>query len=596
MLALGSLGGCTHQEFPADQWRQGETTELRIGVSRDASATPEEGVTKLRLIVFRSHRPDQDGDGQLVLNSVSANQSSFTEVVSTGFLDFYFIANEPTDLSSITTVEQLEAAVLTHSAAELASHPTPTAIPMYGCYKEVKAVAGGKTYVGNIEQSVFGLERLLAKVSVKLNVKNSNFPAGTGRQVTVDHVQVKSLPEQSYWIAKPYTATASMITTTQQNAATVTPPTDFDASWEHTFYVPEYTLSDPSKRAYVSVTAHQVSDATNTCEYLIPIGNAMDDAKRYGDRYDLTRNRHYTFTGNIKGYGNNDLELKLTVEDWKPVPVGGEAGEYVNFERNLMDDVETSDYITVAAGSVLKVECETNVGGWWVQARLSNNDIFASTAKSAAVTSATRQTQEMTIATLPVAPAKIETIEVCTNDLAGREVVIKQIFNDCGVIRSSVLAAAGWPADRLPPTGLQIAVRGRKVLPGGIAEGGDIMTSWGPEARSIPGTATGLGMGKGNTDVLMAENVNGSVLCPSADYCRSMGAEWYLPSVDELELIYTNHAFLGSSYTFSDSEVYWSSSEYSVTWGWLFIFNLVNGEKDYAYKTMAARVRCVREF
>lgn len=79
--ALGMLGGCVHQEVPADQWRQGETTELHMAIARAASADPEEAVTKLRLIAFRSRLPGQEGDGKLVFNSVSTDQSTFSEIV-----------------------------------------------------------------------------------------------------------------------------------------------------------------------------------------------------------------------------------------------------------------------------------------------------------------------------------------------------------------------------------------------------------------------------------------------------------------------------------------------------------------------------------
>lgn len=586
--ALGLLGGCVHQEVPADQWRQGETTELHMAIARAASADPEEAVTKLRLIAFRSRLPGQEGDGKLVFNSVSTDQSTFKEIVPTGYLDFYFIANEPTNLSAVTTVEQLEAAALTHTAAELASHPVPTALPMYGCYKEVKAATGGKLYVKGAEQYQFALERMLAKVSVKLNVKNSNFPAGTGKQVTVDRVQVKSLPAQSYWVSKPYTA-GTLIASTQQTATAVTPSAGFNASWEQTFYVPEYILANADKKAYIEVTAHQVGDPTNTCTYLVPIGNAMDDAHRYGDRYDLTRNRHYSFTGNIKGYGNSDLELKLTVQDWSTVPVEGVTGQYVGFKKILMNGVALTEPVTIENNGTLKVECETNVGGWWVRVRLHDKSILATGTPTAAVTTVTRQEQEIAI-TLPPS-ASIDVIEVCATDIAGREVVMKRIINACGVIPRSVLVAAGWPEATAPANGLQVATRGDSKLPGEAPETEDPVKQLKTNNEGTPGTAArGLGMGKSNTDAMIAANA-GNVQHSAANYCRAMGPEWYLPSWDELTLFWTYRSLLGPSYTFG-AATYWSTTETNNNYN--FNVNLGNGTSNTGNKTDSYRVRCVR--
>lgn len=486
-------------------------------------------------------------------------------------------------------MEQLEAAALTHTAAELASHPVPTALPMYGCYKEVKATTGGKLYVKGAEQHEFALERMLAKVSVKLNVKNSNFPAGTGKQVTVDRVQVKSLPAQSYWVSKPYTATGTLIASTQQTATAATPPAGFNASWEQTFYVPEYILANADKKAYIEVTAHQVGDPTNTCTYLVPIGNAMDDAHRYGHRYDLTRNRHYSFTGNIKGYGNSDLELKLTVQDWSTVPVEGVTGEYVKFNRILLDGVELTEPVTITASGRLKVECETNVGRWKV-VLFDNKEPFQATNLTAAVSVSTQQNQEIVI-TLPTRPNTIRTIEVYANNIGGQTVLIKRILNDNSVIPRSVLVAAGWTAN-LPANGLQVATRGSGLLPGALAETNDPTKQWKTVTTANPGTADGLGMGKSSTAAMIAANV-GAEQHPAANYCRALGPEWYMPSKSEWVLLTKNRTQLGSSYTFNNG-FYWSATEGSDTTVSYTVHSATGNSNNDIKTNDASKVRCIR--
>ncbi len=75
--------------------------------------------------------------------------------------------------------------------------------------------------------------------------------------------------------------------------------------------------------------------------------------------------------------------------------------------------------------------------------------------------------------------------------------------------------------------------------------------------------------------------------------------DWYLPSKEELMLMYRNIDVINAAATASkgtvcESEYYWSSTEYDEEQAWK--MNLVTGQVAHYYKTYAARVRAVRAF
>jgi hypothetical protein len=121
-------------------------------------------------------------------------------------------------------------------------------------------------------------------------------------------------------------------------------------------------------------------------------------------------------------------------------------------------------------------------------------------------------------------------------------------------------------------------------------------TVWGCFGTLIGGTSSSVGSGQANTTAILNECSNPGIaarIC--ADYSVTVGgivyADWFLPSKDELNLMYVNQNALGGF----DSYSYWSSTENSnafVAWGQYFV---TGGQSDY-YKYSGRRVRAVRAF
>jgi hypothetical protein len=131
---------------------------------------------------------------------------------------------------------------------------------------------------------------------------------------------------------------------------------------------------------------------------------------------------------------------------------------------------------------------------------------------------------------------------------------------------------------------------------------------WGAKDRNVGGTNTGRGAGKRNTqiiaDYLRDSGETGRAAQVVLDYRQGGYDDWFLPSKDELNLMYENLKAKGlgrfrdgsSGYSF-----YWSSSQSTSERAW--VQNFVNGrQEDYSgwdgsgRKDKACPVRAVRAF
>ena len=97
-----------------------------------------------------------------------------------------------------------------------------------------------------------------------------------------------------------------------------------------------------------------------------------------------------------------------------------------------------------------------------------------------------------------------------------------------------------------------------------------------------------------------------TILIPSGStakiWVEGLGTNWYLPSIDELSLLWNNRFHvnqtaraIGSTLlSYSASAYYWSSTEYNAINACYFLFG--NGAQDYNSKTDTYSVRAIRAF
>jgi hypothetical protein len=117
--------------------------------------------------------------------------------------------------------------------------------------------------------------------------------------------------------------------------------------------------------------------------------------------------------------------------------------------------------------------------------------------------------------------------------------------------------------------------------------------AWGCYGTSIPGTQLTVGSGEANTSLIVSGCNEASF---AAQLCNDLTlggqSDWFLPSRDELELMYRNLHLNGQG-NFDMSTFYWSSAESNSNGAWVFDFGFgdaLNGfDKDYANYVRAIR-------
>jgi hypothetical protein len=119
--------------------------------------------------------------------------------------------------------------------------------------------------------------------------------------------------------------------------------------------------------------------------------------------------------------------------------------------------------------------------------------------------------------------------------------------------------------------------------------------SWGCTGTAIVGTSTDINTGAANTNAIVTGCAEASF---AAKICSDLSLEsytdWYLPSLDELKLMYTNLHKKGYG-NFSTTNSYWSSSQYNASLAWYAIFGF-NPTYAETTKNYNFYVRAVRSF
>jgi hypothetical protein len=113
---------------------------------------------------------------------------------------------------------------------------------------------------------------------------------------------------------------------------------------------------------------------------------------------------------------------------------------------------------------------------------------------------------------------------------------------------------------------------------------------WGCYSTLISGAyGTVVGTGEQNT----ADIIAGCDETTAASVASAYGPGWYLPSLDELNLLYTQQGVVGG---FASLNIYWSSSQVSAGDAWSQLFDDGRQFDDGFIKLYSLRVRAVRDF
>lgn len=119
---------------------------------------------------------------------------------------------------------------------------------------------------------------------------------------------------------------------------------------------------------------------------------------------------------------------------------------------------------------------------------------------------------------------------------------------------------------------------------------------WGCSSTVIDGTSTGINTGAANTNSIIAGCTTSGIAAKLCyDLVLNGYSDWFLPSKDELDLMYSNlHAQGLGGFTYGH---YWSSSEYDATTAWKLLFGSpMEMDMGGSDKTNTYYVRAVRTY
>jgi len=124
----------------------------------------------------------------------------------------------------------------------------------------------------------------------------------------------------------------------------------------------------------------------------------------------------------------------------------------------------------------------------------------------------------------------------------------------------------------------------------------EFRAEWGARGRNVPGTTTSVGSGKRNTQSIMEQLNQSRENDRAAQRCTSIEIngyrDWFLPSKDELDLLYKNLGQRGLGGFRRDW--YWSSSQNRNQDAWA--VNFGNGRQGTHNKFDNRYVRAIRQF
>lgn len=127
-----------------------------------------------------------------------------------------------------------------------------------------------------------------------------------------------------------------------------------------------------------------------------------------------------------------------------------------------------------------------------------------------------------------------------------------------------------------------------KLNPGFVTQG------WGCYWTDIPSTNAAFGTGQSNTEAILANCTEPNIMARLCDNLTVGGYDdWFMPSKDELQLIYTNLHQMG--FGGFENHPYWSSTEHTPHYAWEINFGTGladRGSKGNSYQKGIA----VREF
>ncbi|MEG2599686.1 MAG: hypothetical protein RSA66_09455 [Muribaculaceae bacterium] len=327
--------------------------------------------------------------------------------------------------------------------------------------------------------------------------------------------------------------------------------------------------------------------------------------------YGTVRNHNYKILVNINGFGKDvptfdGIDVITSVLPWNYVASNPDKGGFITYQKivdaNNNELKDESNLPDIAQD--LQVSYNTNIGGWHVEVRDKDGNIYYKSAKVTAPANHEPTTKTITIPIKKISAQNVEfqeyTIKAVPeeNENAMPQATTVKLVQIPGLIPNSALT--GWPASADRPRGIQVARRGNINPAIGSYENECPGVPFSSGYSTIPsswGLSTQLGQGKNNKDIMNSHSL-GWGEGPNNRCSELLGTDWYVPSVEESIFIVSPAAIkiLGGGY-FVVGVTYWSSSS-DATSGLASAYTIDSGGATATISTPALNTaltfRCIR--
>lgn len=459
------------------------------------------------------------------------------------------------------------------------------------------------------------MERQSSKISTHLTIPIhlQDYMPQVEWQIDLVKVTVVHVPNETYVVSRKALppnigllhSKVIAMDDTKPAAGDQTVPATKELKWSESVYVTENpvvgnTQAKKDSSTYVVVQLPYKNRITGVTEYDNYYKVYINDTRDAASPHKVLRNTIYNLNISILGMGlpfNNlvpdvNVDDQLTVNSW-------EKGEVVDVEAPQNYFNVDSAYLEFQPSETsLKTTVATDVVDWKLVKEDGTTIFSFAEATTADVTiDGITYTLGGNVSVANVTVSRPTTLIsfpiqkmffIAKNLKVPFTVAIKEPElepDPAGFIPRDVLEQGGWPADRLPKKGLQLARIGNK-LPSEGSEWNEVDLEW-SGLNVITGTSKALGSGKSNYAIL--SNLDAGNY-PIGQACKHLGPNWYVPSIDEWGLIYANKGTIGYGYQFMND--FWSSSEDGQYNSWYITSNLGTIS---SYKGLITGVRCVIE-
>lgn len=607
------FASCVKEDNTQQMERGPEATiSLKVPTQVASVGLGEDEIKDVRIVSFvPSTAPNNEGRLDVNGGNKSLIANPITQTLKTGVRDVYVFANETqvdgmtSKLNAVQSLDDLASIQIPYSGTLASPFFSYSVEPNFEIKKENNTSINAKVV------------RTVSKVRLTIGYK-SGLSTGLPEGLVIDQVQVKQLPKHSYLVTNNslydpndgYADSEVIVRGTDDVLNNKSQEYQRYTSGEIVIYIPEYLNVPDVFYSYIEILGHPEDNEGIQCKYKIPLGYGMGVTPIQD--YDIPRNTEFIINATIKSYGETDnISIQANVVDWDLVNTRPDVGGIIKFDKatfmsNDAEAVEASverDANVSDMGGVLTLSCWTNAGGWYTITRDKDGKVIAQTQPTASVTKTDElQLQSTTIQIPQIDYYYGQDYTVSIHHPVYTSYPIKPIdkfhFTQLGgfIPNSELLKGVRaeneliqWPADKLPPHGLQIAKIGN-VLPTGVEKTDDPKIQFSLKFEVTGITEKALGSGRDNYAQLKLKD---AVNYPIGQACKHLGPEWYIPSQYELHLIHANKSTLGSSYKFITG-YYRSTTEHNDINS--VVVNFFSGIWEKVNKTnYNYRGRCVRD-